>query len=114
MAGLSYRNKEGDIEGHPSTGTPAKTICELDPGAGGGILLYSFADQSAPERNPMEDADLDRLTAKIDQLIRLNERLRAENRQLREERARLVEQNELARHTVESMISRLKALEQDS
>lgn len=69
----------------------------------------------------MEDADLDRLTAKIDQLIRLSERLRAENRQLRdgerhwrEERARLVEQNELARHTVESMISRLKALEQDS
>ena len=69
----------------------------------------------------MEDADLDLLTAKIDQLIRLTERLRAENRQLRDgerhwraERARLVEQNELARHTVESMISRLKALEQDS
>lgn len=69
----------------------------------------------------MEDADLDLLAARIDQLIRLSERLRAENRQLRdserhwrEARARLVEQNELARHTVESMISRLKALEQDS
>lgn len=69
----------------------------------------------------MEDAELDTLTAKIDQLIRLAERLRTENRQLRdherhwrEERSRLVEQNELARHTVESMISRLKALEQDS
>lgn len=69
----------------------------------------------------MEDADLDLLTARIDQLIQLAERLRAENQRLRdserhwrEERARLVEQNELARHTVESMISRLKALEQDS
>ncbi|SDT04404.1 TIGR02449 family protein [Pseudomonas oryzae] len=69
----------------------------------------------------MEDPDLDLLTARIDQLIQLNERLRTENRRLRdserhwrEERARLVEQNELARHTVESMISRLKALEQDS
>lgn len=69
----------------------------------------------------MEDADLNALTAKIDQLIRLAGQLRAENQQLRsserqwrEERARLIEQNELARHTVESMISRLKALEQDS
>lgn len=69
----------------------------------------------------MEDADLNALTAKIDQLIRLAEQLRTENHQLRsserlwrEERARLIEQNELARHTVESMISRLKALEQDS
>lgn len=68
----------------------------------------------------MEDADLNALAAKIDQLIRQAEQLRAENRQLRagerqwrEERARLIEQNELARHTVESMISRLKALEQD-
>lgn len=69
----------------------------------------------------MEDADLNALVAKIDQLIRLAEQLRMDNRQLRAseeqwraERARLIEQNELARHTVESMISRLKALEQDS
>ncbi|MBV2131807.1 TIGR02449 family protein [Pseudomonas sp. MAP12] len=69
----------------------------------------------------MEDADLNALTAKIDQLIRLVAQLRADNlqlrsseRQWREERVRLLEQNELARHTVESMISRLKALEQDS
>ncbi|WP_455232642.1 TIGR02449 family protein [Geopseudomonas aromaticivorans] len=69
----------------------------------------------------MEDADLNALTAKIDQLIRLVAQLRADNlqlrsseRQWREERVRLLEQNELARHTVESMISRHKALEQDS
>ncbi|CAD5378067.1 conserved hypothetical protein [Pseudomonas sp. OF001] len=69
----------------------------------------------------MEDADLNALAAKIDQLIHLVEQLSLENHQLRaseqqwrSERARLIEQNELARHTVESMISRLKALEQDS
>lgn len=85
------------------------------------VVLYSHWTIPRPEHQPMEDADLNALTAKIDQLIRLAERLRAENRQLRsserqwrEERARLIEQNELARHTVESMISRLKALEQDS
>ncbi|MCF5413746.1 TIGR02449 family protein, partial [Pseudomonas syringae] len=32
----------------------------------------------------------------------------------REERAQLIETNEIARQKVESMISRLKALEQDS
>ncbi|MNZ76572.1 hypothetical protein D3C78_950840 [compost metagenome] len=69
----------------------------------------------------MEDAELSALAAKIDQLLHLTERLRAENRQLRNgerqwraDRAQLIEQNERARHAVESMISRLKALEQDS
>lgn len=69
----------------------------------------------------MEDADFNALATKVDQLVRLVEQLRAENRQLRNseqnwrsERARLIEQNELARHTVEAMILRLKALEQDS
>ncbi|MCQ4348808.1 TIGR02449 family protein [Pseudomonas stutzeri] len=69
----------------------------------------------------MEDADLNALAAKIEQLIRQVEQLRLENRQLRAgeqqwraERTRLIEQNELARQTVEAMISRLKALEQDS
>lgn len=69
----------------------------------------------------MEDRDFNALAAKIEQLIRLVEQLREENRQLhlgeqqwRSERTRLIEQNELARHTVEAMILRLKALEQDS
>ena len=64
----------------------------------------------------MEDADLQALTAKLDLLLRRFEQLKVENRLLRaserawrEERAHLIEKNELARHKVESMISRLKA-----
>lgn len=69
----------------------------------------------------MEDADLHLLSSKLDRLIQRIERLEAENRQLlaneqawRKERAHLIEKNETARLKVESMISRLKALEQDS
>ncbi|MFV3304886.1 TIGR02449 family protein [Pseudomonas sp. QE6] len=69
----------------------------------------------------MEDADLHMLIAKFDQLLQRLEQLKAENRLLRanekswrEERAHLIEKNELARQKVEAMILRLKALEQDS
>ncbi len=69
----------------------------------------------------MEDADLRALTAKLELLIQSVEQLKVQNRHLRanektwrEERAHLIEKNEMARHKVESMISRLKALEQDS
>ncbi len=66
-------------------------------------------------------ADLDALERKIDELIKLCELLSRENRALRSqqaawttERARLIEKNELAKSKVESMITRLKSLEQDS
>jgi len=69
----------------------------------------------------MEDADLQKLTAKFEQLLQRLEQLKAHNRLLlanekgwREERALLIEKNELARQKVESMILRLKALEQDT
>lgn len=69
----------------------------------------------------MEDADLQALTNKLDRLIQHVEQLRGQNRLLlanerawREERAHLIEKNEMARLKVEAMISRLKALEQDS
>jgi cell division protein ZapB len=69
----------------------------------------------------MEDVDLHALTTKLEQLIQRVVQLKAHNRVLlaneqawREERAHLIEKNEMARHKVESMISRLKALEQDS
>ena len=69
----------------------------------------------------MEDADLHALIAKVDLLLQRLEQLKAENRLLRanekswrEERAHLIEKNDLARQKVEAMILRLKALEQDS
>jgi cell division protein ZapB len=68
----------------------------------------------------MEDVDLQALASKLDLLIQRVGQLKAQNRQLlasekawREERAHLIEKNEMARHKVESMISRLRALEQD-
>ncbi|BBP80620.1 hypothetical protein thsps21_24140 [Pseudomonas sp. No.21] len=69
----------------------------------------------------MEDAELQALTAKLELLIQRVEQLKSQNRQLqaaekawKEERAHLIEKNEMARLKVEAMISRLKALEQDS
>jgi len=69
----------------------------------------------------MEDADLHLLSTKLDQLIQRIEQLKAENQQLRadelawrKERAHLIEKNDMARLKIESMITRLKALEQDS
>lgn len=69
----------------------------------------------------MEDLELQALARKLELLIQRVEQLKSQNRALlagekawREERAHLIEKNELARHKVESMISRLRALEQDT
>jgi len=69
----------------------------------------------------MEDTDLHALMARLELLINRVEQLKRQNGLLiaqektwREERAHLIEKNEIARHTGESMISRRKALEQDS
>ncbi|MGE0624944.1 MAG: TIGR02449 family protein [Pseudomonadales bacterium] len=68
----------------------------------------------------MAGDDWKTLEAKIDELIELCNVLSRENRALRAqqqnwttERAKLIEKNELAKSRVESMITRLKALEQD-
>ena len=68
----------------------------------------------------MAGDDWKALEAKIDELIDLCSVLTRENRALRAqqqnwttERAKLIEKNELAKSRVESMITRLKALEQD-
>ena len=60
------------------------------------------------------------LVKRVDELIELCGVLTRENRALRaqqqnwtSERAKLIEKNELAKSRVESMITRLKALEQD-
>ena len=69
----------------------------------------------------MEDTDLhalmarlELLIARVEQLNRQNALLIAQEKTWREERAHLIEKNEIARNKVESMISRLKALEHDS
>ena len=69
----------------------------------------------------MEDTDLhalmarlELLIARVEQLNRQNALLIAQEKTWREERAHLIEKNDIARRKVESMISRLKALEQDS
>ncbi|WP_068825048.1 TIGR02449 family protein [Pseudomonas sp. BMS12] len=69
----------------------------------------------------MEDAELQALSRKLELLVQRVEQLKSQNRALlasekawREERAHLIEKNEMARLKVEAMISRLKALEQDT
>jgi len=68
----------------------------------------------------MAGDDWKTLENKIDELVELCNVLSRENRALRAqqqnwttERAKLIEKNELAKSRVESMITRLKALEQD-
>jgi cell division protein ZapB len=71
----------------------------------------------SPQSSNPEWAALER---KVSELIELCAILSRENRALRAqqqnwttERAKLIEKNELAKSRVESMITRLKALEQD-
>lgn len=60
------------------------------------------------------------LETKVDELLKLvgvlakeNTALRAQQKNWSTERAKLIEKNELAKSRVESMITRLKTLEQD-
>jgi uncharacterized protein (TIGR02449 family) len=90
-------------------------------------VLRLITSRLAPTVQPhqtvktMEDTDLQALMARLELLISRVEQLKSQNGLLlaqektwREERAHLIEKNEIARRKVESMISRLKALEQDS
>ncbi len=70
---------------------------------------------------PTQDNDLQALMSRfellierVEQLKRQNALLVAQEKSWREERAHLIEKNEIAKRKVESMILRLKALEQDS
>jgi len=67
-----------------------------------------------------ETEQLTQLEQHVDELLILTQVLGKENRALRTqqknwttERAKLIEKNELAKSRVESMITRLKALEKD-
>jgi cell division protein ZapB len=66
----------------------------------------------------MADEQLKQLESKLDQLIELSARLNRENRQLKanleslqQERAELLEKNQLAGTRVAAMLERLKAAE---
>ena len=66
----------------------------------------------------MDNADLNYLEKRLEELLREYAHLQEENRALRQqqnhlmaERASLIERSELARSRVESMISRLKSME---
>lgn len=68
----------------------------------------------------MSDTDITQLENRIDELIAICDRLKNENTLLHdrqeilvEDRARLIEKGELARVRVESMLVRLKSMEQD-
>lgn len=67
-----------------------------------------------------ETEQLNQLERQLDELLDLTQVLSKENKALRtqqqnwsSERAKLIEKNELAKNRVESMITRLKALERD-
>lgn len=62
----------------------------------------------------MQSTDLQALVQAVEQLIQRNADLRTQNKTLRAERGQLLEKNEIAQQKVVAMISRLKALEQDS
>lgn len=66
----------------------------------------------------MEQAELEALAARIERLIERNRQLEAENARLRQaqedwqqERVQLMQKNDMARHRIEAMITRLRSLE---
>ncbi len=60
------------------------------------------------------ETKIDRLLAYAQKLEIENQRLQEQDQRLREERAQLLQLHEQTRQKVEGMISRLKALEQQS
>jgi cell division protein ZapB len=74
--------------------------------------------KSEPSRESQADIDLKKLDFRIDELIRIVERLKEENLSLQQkqetlvsERAALMQKNDLVRTRVEAMITRLRAME---
>ncbi|MGD8558730.1 MAG: TIGR02449 family protein [Gammaproteobacteria bacterium] len=67
----------------------------------------------------MSDTDITKLENRIDELITICDQLKSENSQLRErqsllmeEREKLVEKNNTARGRVETILTRLRSMEQ--
>tara|TARA_B100001750_G_C15231638_1_gene458434 strand:+ start:139 stop:372 length:234 start_codon:yes stop_codon:yes gene_type:complete len=73
----------------------------------------------SPETNERVDLELQRLERRLDELVTICRQLQEENQSLKErqdmlteDRATLLQKNELVRGRVEAMVSRLKAMEQ--
>jgi cell division protein ZapB len=69
----------------------------------------------------MQESELQKLQRKIEKLLAIHGALREQNRAMRiseaswqAERAKLVQQNEMARRKVNEMITRLQTLERNS
>ena len=72
--------------------------------------------QSQAQTRPMEEMDIlerrvNELIARTEQLARENKALRTQQDNWSVERAKLIEKHELAKNRVESMIGRLRSLE---
>lgn len=85
------------------------------------VGFHNAAMASDASRETPTEADLRKLDFRIDELIRLVDRLKEENLSLRQkqgalvnERAALLQKNELVRTRVEAMITRLRAMEHSS
>ena len=85
------------------------------------ISFALYSDSLTTGFITMTDSDIAKLEKRIDELIEICDTLKNENTLLRdrqeilvEERARLIEKAEMARVRVESMLVRLKAMEQES
>ncbi len=105
---------------YPSTGRRAKTIGSGRHGRPKGMIVGRL-NNGVKRVEPTQENDLQRLMSRfevlidrVEQLKRRNALLMAQEKSWREERAHLIEKNEIAKRKVESMIVRLKALEQDS
>ncbi len=83
-------------------------------GVPGALYISGVADRE----DNLFDGELRKLEARMDQIVRVCDQLKEENRSLKErqealitERATLLQKNELVRGRVEAMIGRLKSME---
>lgn len=76
---------------------------------------------STPAENQRFDLELQRIEKRVEELVKICDQLKEENRSLKQrqdilmsERAGLLQKNELVRGRVEGIIERLKAMEHTS
>lgn len=63
---------------------------------------------------PMSQTDLSQLESRVDAMLAAFQRLKVENKTLRDEYAALTRKNSETRHRLQSVIERIKALEEEA